>query len=498
MTKPEKDRNASLAMLVLVLAGALLRFQGLDWDVGLFFHPDERNIATAAARLAWPDHLVPDFHAYNGLSLYLPRMLAELVAIAGGRPGNDAAAIALASRWISAAFSTATLPFLWLCARDATDARWALVALACAVFCPGLIQAAHFGTTESGLVLCLVLLLFLGMRHVAGRLTLGRFALLTGLALGFGLGLKNSALAFGLVPAVAVFQTHGLRRGLLPALKAGMIAGPIALAMALLSTPQLWVAPGDYWSTMRFESGVVSGAADVFWTWQFTHATSVLFEIGQLPWIAGPLVAPLGLAGFLLALIGAWRERPASRLLLGAALFTLAYGAIVMSWHAKFVRYLLPLLPCFFLFATALLRELAVGARRKLLVIATLAASVVAGTAQALIYQRPDPRLEAWKWLAPQLKAEDRLAVEPVDLTPPYAILPTPAVRIDILPLTDPPSEEKLDRIASTLAGSRWLLIVSRRHLGVLPQLRDRFPFMCNYYDALLSGRFGYERVATF
>src|SRR5690606_35936125 len=87
--RPEPDNAALAAMLALVLAGAALRFQGLDWDAGQLLHPDERNIATAAARLAWPDRLVPDFHAYNGLSLYLPRLLAELIALCGGRPGDD-------------------------------------------------------------------------------------------------------------------------------------------------------------------------------------------------------------------------------------------------------------------------------------------------------------------------------------------------------------------------------------------------------------------------
>ena len=42
------------------------------------------------------------------------------------------------------------------------------------------------------------------------------------------------------------------------------------------------------------------------------------------------------------------------------------------------------------------------------------------------------------------------------------------------------------------------MIVASRRHHAVLPRLTGRFPEMCGYYDALWSGRLGYEVVARF
>ncbi len=42
------------------------------------------------------------------------------------------------------------------------------------------------------------------------------------------------------------------------------------------------------------------------------------------------------------------------------------------------------------------------------------------------------------------------------------------------------------------------MIVASRRHHGVLPQMHQRFPEMCGYYQALWSGRLGYEVVGRF
>ena len=85
-----------------VLAGAVLRFQGLGWDGWHQFHPDERNLADAARALSFPDALLPGFHAYNGLALYLPRALAW--AVFG--PAPDMAVVTWAARFLSAGFGS--------------------------------------------------------------------------------------------------------------------------------------------------------------------------------------------------------------------------------------------------------------------------------------------------------------------------------------------------------------------------------------------------------
>lgn len=482
----------------LIALGAVLRFQGLDWDGGLLFNPDERNIAVAAAKLAFPSGLVPQFHAYNGLALYLPRLAAEVFSPLIGGSGSDPAAVAWAGRLLSALFSSLTLPLLWFTARRTLGSEAALFVTACAAAAPALIQSAHFATTEAGLVLCLTFLVFLCAHHVAGDLPLGGFAWRTGVALGLGFGLKTTVLAFAACPVAAVAWTTLRRAEVLSAVKAGAVAASIALLLGVATTPQLLFAPRAYFDTMRFESGVVRGTADVFWTYQFTSAHSGLFELSQLPWLLGPLVPPLALAGILVLLRDLWKVRTRALLFAAPLLFTLLYAVIICGWHAKFVRYLAPLLPLLILFAAYLASGIASVRMRKILMVATAASTALGGLAQAAIYQYPDPRIAAWEWLVPHLAAGDRLAVEPVDVGPPYANPPAPQITTAVLPLLEPSSPAKLAAIAKGLAESRWMVIASRRHFSVLPRLRERFPEMCGYYRALWAGDLGFRTIATF
>lgn len=485
------------AWLVIVLA-AVLRLQGLDWDQGLLLHPDERNIATAAARLAFPDKLIPEFHAYNGLSLYLPRLLAEALLPWNGRSEVDAVAIVLAGRMLSAVFSILALPVIWSAARRLLGPLGGLVALIAMAASPGLIQAAHFATTESGLIFCLVTLIWLSARHGTGELQLIEFTGLSGLVLGLGFGLKTTALVFAIVPLVTAIATTVMRGRIVAALTAGISALLIVGLIACVTTPQIWAAPSAYLDTLRFESAVVSGAADVFWTYQFTGASNGVFELSQLPWLVGPLVAPVGLAGLAIFLWTLARgNRPPAGLAATAA-FAVVYAAIIFGWHAKFIRYSILLIPPLALFAGYFVTQLVSRRLRLGLAAAIVLATGVAGLAQAAIYQKSDSRIAAWRWLVPQLRSGDRLVVEPVDLAPPFAAPLAPHIDTAVLPLIDLPSPQKLQQMAEILSASQWMFIASRRHYGVLPRLKRRFPELCGYYDALWSGRLGYRVVAKF
>jgi 4-amino-4-deoxy-L-arabinose transferase-like glycosyltransferase len=482
----------------LIVLGAVLRFQGLDWGRGMVLNPDERNIASAAALLTYPHALVPQFHAYNGLALYLPRLLAELISPLTGRSGTDVAAIAIAGRLLSAFCATLTLPLLWSTARRIFGIETALFVVASAAFAPALIQSAHFATTESGLVLCLAMLVWLSVRQASGVLRLTSFALLSGAVLGLGFGLKTTALALAIIPATAIVGAAWCQSRVMPAAKAAATVALVAIAIGLATTPQIWTDPAAYFTTMRFESAVVWGTADVFWTYQFLGASNGLFELSQLPWLVGPAVAPLGIAGLVALLFGVWRGEEAARRLTAAACFAIVYAMIVCLWHAKFVRYLTLLVPLLVLFTGYFAAQIA-GARlrRRVMVVAGIATGA-AGLLQASIYQLVDPRIAAWEWLVPHLRAGDRLIVEPHDVGPPYWVPQATPIDTETLPLLDPSSPVKLREIAQALAKGRWMIIASRRHYRVLPRMQVRFPEMCGYYDALWSGRLGYGPVAKF
>src|SRR5437868_5021246 len=60
-----------IIVLSLTLIGAFLHFYNLNWGAPFYFHPDERNIASAVAQLKFPHHMNPQFFAYGSLPIYL-------------------------------------------------------------------------------------------------------------------------------------------------------------------------------------------------------------------------------------------------------------------------------------------------------------------------------------------------------------------------------------------------------------------------------------------
>lgn len=492
-----RARNAREWLWFVLALGIALRLLGLDWDRGLIFNPDEGNIGRAAAALRFPDQLVSGFSAYNGLALYLPRLLAELLALFGlGTPTNPAS-IVFAGRILSALFACLSLALLGAMARRLWSFEITLFVLVVAGFTPGLIQTAHFATTEAALILCLMVLLWLTLQHMTGRLSLLAYGALVGVVLGIGFGFKTTALIFAIAPMVAVTLTTLVKGRWLPAIGAGALAVVIIAALGLASTPQIWATPAAYFDTMRFEGGVVAGTQDVFWTYQFAGSVPGLFELAQLPWTMGPALALLALAGFAGLCVGIVLRREQALLLAPALVLSLVYAVVIVSWYAKFVRYETPLLPTMVLFAAYAAASLPLVPLRRGVMVLTSIATIVAGTLQLLVYLNPDPRIAAWDWLSPQLADGQHIVIEPVDIGSAYWYGPR-RTSLDVVPLIEPSGDAKLARIADVVAAGDWMIVASRRHHAVLPRLRQRFPEMCGYYDALWSGRLGYAVEARF
>ncbi|MEO8530284.1 MAG: glycosyltransferase family 39 protein [Deltaproteobacteria bacterium] len=475
-----------------IVIGAILRIQGLGWDNWLNFHPDERNLVTAAQALAFPGAMIPSFHAYNGLALMLPKALAFVVC--GGDP--SIACVTWAARLLSAVFaSLAVLVGVRIAVRLGGEMA-ALPAALLLAFSAPLIQWAHFGTTESALSLTVLVLWLSALRFAEGRDSIWRAAVVWGVTLGLGLGMKTTAGIFALIPLLAVaLNWRILDRQAVPA---ALLCAIVALVLFVVTTPALIFAREDYFNVMRFEGDVVSGRADVFWTWQFTHARNVVYEASQLWRLldgSGLMLAGLGVFAAL------WARNKQS---LPALLLMVIYLAVISLWHAKFTRYLAPVLPILLVFAALSAARMMVlrrfPATLKTVLVIALALPVLTGSATAISYRAPDPRVIAAERLSARIRPGETVLVEPREV----GIMGFDRADLLVLPLSDPPGVSKLEQIASDLNAGDWMLIYSRRNWAVLPGLRERFPEMCGYYSALARGDLGYivvnkfERAAPF
>jgi hypothetical protein len=496
----------------VVLAGtvaiaAALRFYGFFWDPGLLFHPDAFNLAAGAVAIDFPDQLEPEFFAYNGLALYVNRLAADTVAALTDASdwAENVGNVVLAGRGVSALFSTATVPVAFLLGRHLRGSWFGCLVALLFAFHAGLVQHAHYATTESALVFFLVAVAAVAAATVRSPERLWRGAAWSGLLIGLALGMKTSALSYLMVPSVA---------GVVLVRRAGMVAlgGAGLLTVALAAGVFAAVSPyslldwARFRETMAFERGVVEGSIDVFWTWQFRGAVPYLFEFANLHWLSGPVLPVLGLAGTAMIVVAAARGCDGARAALPLLAFTLVYATYIGSWHAKFIRYLLPMVPMLVVGAAWLIAELCERGRwwRRLghgVGAVTVASGVTWALAVAGVYGRENTRLAASEWIWSNVPTESTVLIEPYDYLLPVggASGRGAGLRIEVLPLIDPePAPEKLTRSAELLAAGDYLILASRRWSGVLSRHPDRFPLASGFHARLRSGMLGYREAARF
>ena len=155
-------RLAKVVLLLVVLAGAFLRFAALDFGLPDRFRPDDQYVVENAARLGDGRGFNPHFATYPAAQLYVAWAIGRTTEIVSGAHSRfpDLDAIRrwyLGGRIVGAVMGTLTILFTALLAGAA--AAWP--ARGRAASAPGLLAAAlvaggfvpvresHFATTDS-------------------------------------------------------------------------------------------------------------------------------------------------------------------------------------------------------------------------------------------------------------------------------------------------------------------------------------------------------------
>jgi Dolichyl-phosphate-mannose-protein mannosyltransferase len=529
--KPKLPARREVLCLGLILAvAAALRLYGLAWDGGQWLHPDERQIYFVSLGLHWPGSLGealsptsplnPGFFAYGSLSFYLLRLVAAAVSVvwpAIRDPDN----LHLVARPLSALFDLGTIYLTYRLARslwptvrassgqpssDSSSEGSGLLAAVLVAVAVLPIQLAHFYTADTLLTFFVVLTLSLAAAAV--RTPSPRRCAALGVALGLALATKLTAAPL-ILPVLAALLISGrdrasFARHLVLTLGAAAAAFFIAQPYALIDW-QTFLA-----QTLR-EAQIASGRLDVPYTRQYAGTVPYLYPTGQITlWGLGlPLgvVAWIALAAALVRWLrrGAW---PDALLLAWAGPYLAIYGAL----YAKYLRYMLPVIPVLCLLAARLYYDLrqrvrAVSTQRLLAAGGwiVVGASFCYALAFVSIYASPHSWIAASGWIYRHIPDGSVLAVEDWDTALPLPLdVDGQARRVEeytlrTLPLYDEPdAESKWATIAGDLAASDYMIIASRRLYGSIPRLPDRYPVATRYYDLLFAGDLGFEPAGEF
>jgi hypothetical protein len=496
----DKKFNTLFFFLALTFLAGIFRFYNLNWDMGNYFHPDERNIANAVSQIHFFSQLNPHFFAYGGFSIYLYRLAGDSLSFITKNAGwtTNWANINLIGRFFSALFSTLTIIPLYFLAKKISDKKTAFLSIILYAFTVTSIQTAHFGVTESlitliGVLLCLLSILFLEKSRWL-------ITLILGIIFGIGIASKTSAIIFIVIPILAyllavIGKKHELKKIILH------IIGFLIISAVVLTifSPYTFLDFGKFMESMVYESGVATGSLPVVYTLQFDHTIPYLFQIYNFFWQIG-LAAIFCIFGFVFVIFEALQKR--DKQLLVFLVLPLIYFLYVGSWHTKFVRYMVPIIPFLLVSAAILLMRIRLKLKLlgNLLIFGTVTATVVWALAFFSIYTRPQTRILASEWIYQTIPYGTRILNEQWDdgLPIPIAEFSPSQYQITSLAMYDADNAAKVEYLAANLSSSSYLIFNSRRLYGTLIHLTDKYPLTSRYYKLLFAGKLGYREVAQF
>ncbi len=487
-----------------------------------------------------------------------PEAWVESLRTANGVPG-----FALVGRALMAVADTLTVLFVFLLADGIygrrPGRRWVgLLAAAFSAFTVLQIQLSHFFAVDPISTTFTAMALYGALRMVqafepgsAGGGAAG-WAVLAGVGAGLAVASKFSALPILAAPVVAAFliwwpdwrarrqdtagagissrngtEARPYARDTRPAWQTALLLAFLAVAVAVavfaVTSPFAILDWANFKQAVLVEQGaMVQGTADLPFTRQYRGTPPYLYHVDQqVRWGIG---WPLGLLAFMS---------------LGWALLKLLLGRaqdgelIILSWIipyfgltglflAKFMRYMVPVVPLLMVFAAGLVAaiwygELFRGRAREVVEVPSqpgqhrarravgggIAAIALAGAVLWSlayvngVYADTHPWIKASRWIYANIPDGATIAWEQWDDSLPYD-LPEPGSSrgryhfIDWGPFEED-NAEKFQRLKDTLRQADVLVLASNRIYGAVDNLPARYPLTNRYYQLLFAGELGYE-----
>ncbi len=531
-----RKRINILALIIILFLGGWFRFQGLDWDQGYHLQPDERYISLVLTTLrppgSWREYIDPNssslssyIHGY-GAYIYGQLPLTALVYLSrwAGMEGYDRTY--LLGRGVSAFLDVLSIVLVFKLGKRLWNEKVGIIGAAFYAFSPLAIQYSHFMTMESWvtffwlLVIWRLLRLFQESPGEARRLLVRRPLMMTGvIGILLGAAMATKASSVVLVPLAAswiiliLFQeSPGFARRLLVRRALGylVILGGTAILSFRFFQPTIfqsaswldWSLRSDFYQAFNFQRLAIDGLVMFPPQWQWVNTPRWWFPLKNiLLWGMGPAAGGP-------AVIGVIREIRKGRAFFQKArpLFRLALAVWIVAvfiWQGgKFVknmRYFLPFLPLYALFAASALNGLKrpglAAARPGLIIISAMWAVMFTN-----IYRTPTTRVAASEWIYQNIPAGSKIMLEEWDDPLPLLMPGYEAVKYqtEMVGVYAPDDEKKQEQIDRWLADFDWIVLSSPRAKGSIGKLPDEFPLMGLFYRELESGTLGFMKAAEF
>lgn len=487
------SRQEKILLLAILVFSALLRFGGLNWGDGYFFHPDENNMARAILNLSQGNS--PGLYAYGQYPLFIALFSARIYNLFSFVHQQHQLTFSQAVfflRFWSALTGVAVVWLVYLLGRNLIEARSGLIAAATTAFLPGLIQASHFGTTESWLTLFYLTMVYFSFLFYQENKRVYLFSI--GLLLGLALATKISAAIFIFVPLTAIgLVVKNDKKSIKDNLIGFFLLIIIALIVMLLFSPFLVINYQQSLAVLRYEIAIARGSLPIFYTRQFFNTQPFLFQIKKvLPFLLGwPILVLAPLA--IISIIKISKRRNKKNyffswliVLLPSLIFFIYQGQLFVKW----TRFMVPILPVF-----SLLFAQTITSFYKPLQYILIVSSFLPGLFLFdLVYGQPDVRQQFSSWAKKNLPENSIVLFEEnnvVDL--PLGKHSFQTISFNFYRLEE---EDFQNQLSQLLELSDYLLIPSRRVFA--NHSSAKFPNTANFYQKLFSEQLGFLELKKF
>jgi hypothetical protein len=540
------------------------RSVNIGWGLPFPMHPDERNMAVAVEQLSCESLsscFNPNFFAYGQLPIYLAFLLIKIFHIFS--LGFDTEVSFLQATIALRVISVIASIFTILVSVDIANKllkrlkmKWSkfqqsLVTIALLIFSPGLIQFAHFGTTESLLMLFYTLLSYVGILLIEKKIDITTFTYQSAIITGLSLATKLSGVSFLAIPIFLFvyyyfFQHRKIKKlySFVAFFSSFVMFIIVVFFVAFVLSPYSFLSFNDFLGSMKYESDVALGRYVAFYTRQFEDTVPVFFQfVYSLPFVFGFTMFISSVLGFLFL---SWRIWTVNFLRLAI----LVYAVPQLFLFAKWTRFLAPVFTLFLLLGVLFLFLMFFKVKNYLFkksknylgyicsavfyIIIFLA--ILPGVAYLKIYQAQDVRFVASKWIYENLPEESYILSETANVidipVPPPVLKSQPDFvknyqyrsfdfyNLDFNPLLVKELKEELEKADYIIVPSRRVFAnhsclrpngfersflhrlvrtVFANYYNYICEEKSRdYPILNSYYKDLFSGELGFKKVAEF
>lgn len=496
-----KFSKTTIFLFILTLISAFFHFYNLNWGAPFYFHPDERNIASAITQLSFPFQMNPHFFAYGSFPLYSAYFLGEIISGFHAKQIQFDQAI-IASRIISATLATCIIPLLFLLGKKIKNTSVGIIAAVLAVCSTGFIQFAHFGTVEIWQTF-LSLIFFNACLDLQKTISTKNITI-AGILFGLLVGTKVSSLPFGLLFLFLVififFHTKNiLIKRFLNIFFYTLLFCGISFCVYVITNPFVFIDTASFLNSMQYESSVALGSLPVFYTGEFFHTIPILFQFLFIyPFLVNPLITIIFIPSFLFVLLKGFQSKNFSYILLSISYLLLFLPPAFL--FTKWTRYILPTLPCMYLIISIVISN-SINNSKQVFSSKYLVVSMIIGISIIFsfsyfktVLMNEDTRVAAAMWAKDTIAENSSLVSEVYDL----GIIPfnqyfSSIKLFDFYAIdTDPNASDAKQFIQHN---TEYIILPSQRLIKTRLLNSNNFPKGNQFYQSLENGSLGFEKV---